>query len=423
MPKNEEPIIFYGYVLAVAGIVIQLMVWGTYYSFGVFFKPMSHELGWTRAMTSGGYALAYLVYGGLSVVAGRVSDRLGPKVVLIASGFFLGLGYLLMSHASALWHLYLFYGVFAGIGLGCADTPVLSTIARWFVKSRGTLTGIAKAGAGVGMFILPLLAGWVTDNYSWRPAFTVFGSLSMTAIIVAALFFKTDPNQTGHLPYGAIDEVTADANASPCQFSLWEAMATSQFWILCSIWFLAVFCVQVMLGHIAPHVSDLGISETVGASMLSLIGFASILGRLGLGSISDWLGNRNALFIALCFLAVSLILLQFASKVWLFYLLVILYGVAHGAFFTLISPTLAEIFGLRALGSVVGAVLLSATLGGAIGPFLAGHIFDKTDSYRLVFLLCMALSVVAIILVFFVRPIKPEGHGNVMGIWGTSVNK
>ena len=408
MTEDRKPKFFYGYVIVGAGFVIQLVVWGTYRTYGIFFTPLSSEFGWTSAETSGAYSFAYLLCGFLAIIAGRLSDKLGPRMVLITCGLFLGLGYLLMSQVSSIWQLYLFLGVMVGAGNSGADAPILSTVARWFVRRRGMVTGITKAGVGIGMLIIPLLAAWLISSYGWRNAYVVIGIIALVGVVSPALFLKRDPGQVGQLPDGATGIEKTDLNIDTPQFSLREVIGIRQFWIFSAVWFLLSFCAQIVMLHIAPHVIDLGISAAIAAAILGTIGGVSILGRIGMGGVSDKLGYKATFIMALSFLAAALVWVQFAREAWMFYLFATLYGIAHGAFFTLVSPLLAELFGLRSLGAIFGVVTFAGTVGGSIGPVLSGRIFDITSSYQPAFLICLALSVVAIILMFFLRPISNE---------------
>lgn len=414
MVHDRSHKLFYGYVVVGAGFVTSLLIWGTYRTYGLFFTPLSSEFGWTSTETSGAFSLAFLLYGFLAIVSGRLSDKFGPRVVLITSGAFLGLGYLLMSQVGSILQLYLFYGIVVGTGM-TGDVPVLATVARWFVKRRGVVTGITKAGAGLGMVIIPLLAGWLISSSGWRNAYIVIGIISLVGIVPAALFLKRDPGQIGELPDGVTELEAVDANIDTRQFSLGEAMGTRQFWIFAAIWFILIFCTQIVMVHIAPHVIELGISPTIAAIILSVIGGTSILVRLVTGGISDRLGNKSVFIMAVSFLIASLVWVQFARETWMFYLFATLYGVAHGANYTLLSPTLAELFGLRSLGVILGVITFSGNIGGAISPVLSGRIFDITGSYQLAFLVCLALSVIAIILLFFLKPISNEALTKVHG--------
>ncbi len=145
MTETRKSKFFYGYIVAITAFFIMVLIWGTYYSFGIFFKPVSTEFGWTRAMTSGAFSLSMIMYGLLGIVMGGLNDRLGPRLVMTFCGFFLGLGYLLMSQTNTIWQLYLFYGGIIGIGMGGSWVPLTSTIARWFVKRRSMVTGIVAS--------------------------------------------------------------------------------------------------------------------------------------------------------------------------------------------------------------------------------------------------------------------------------------
>jgi len=137
-----------------------------------------------------------------------------------------------------------------------------------------------------------------------------------------------------------------------------------------------------------------------------MIGATSVLGRITMGSVSDRMGYKSVFIMALSLLIASLAWVQYAQEAWMFYPLAVLYGIAHGAIYTLSSPILAELFGLKSLGAIIGTVVFIGTIGGSIGPFLSGNIFDITGSYRLSFLICLALSIVALILMLFLRPTR-----------------
>ena len=157
-PHGGKPEFFYGYIVVVAAFLIMVAIFGLYYCFGIFFDPMLLEFGWTRAMTSGAFSLSMVVYGLLNVAVGGLTDRFGPRMVVTICGLLIGLGYLLMSQISAVWQLYLFYGVIIGAGMGGSFIALLSSVARWFVKRRGMMTGIVMAGIGIGTLIGPPVA-------------------------------------------------------------------------------------------------------------------------------------------------------------------------------------------------------------------------------------------------------------------------
>ncbi len=411
MPDKKKPGLFYGYVIVAAGILVSILLVGAYTSFSVFFKPMSSELGWIRATTSVAASLSALVVGLAGIATGRLTDKYGPKVVFITCGLFTGVGTLLMSQVNSLWQLYLYYGLLVGIGMTGCDIPVITTVARWFVRRRGMMVGITKVGAGIGIMLVPLLSSWLIVEYDWRRAYIITGLVLLVGVTALAFLFKRDPGQIGRLPDGVM-ETPVSTSTPDIRFSLREAMATRQFWTFSAMWFSFAFCMEVVMIHIVPHVTDLGFSETTGALVLSVIGGFSILGRFGLASLSDILGTKKVYIIAMALLALSLVCLLLAREPWTFYLFAALYGTAHGACFATLSPIIAGLFGVGSLGAILGIVLFIGTTGSLISPVLAGRIFDIIGNYQMAFWICLAFSIVGLLLIATLRPISRQGGPN-----------
>ena len=405
MAKNGAPKFFYGYIIVLAGFFLQVVGWGLCSTFGVFFNPLLIEFGWTRAMISGAFSLSFLILGFISIIVGGLNDRLGPRMIMVVCGLFLGSGYLLMSQLNTIWQLYLFYGVIVGIGMSGMDVLSLSTIARWFVRRRGMMSGIVKAGAGIGMVIMPPIANWLISSYGWRTSYFIIGIIALVFIILVAQFLRRDPAQMGQLPDGEEKVNIGCLNSADGGFSLQEAIHARQFWMLCVIFLLVTFCVEAIIVHIVPHATDLGISAVSAANILAAIGGVSIIGRFVMGSAGDKAGNRLAIIVCFLILLVSLLWMLVAKELWMLYLFACVYGFAHGGFFALISPSVAEFFGLSSHGVILGAVFCLTTIGGAIGPVLAGHIFDVTSSYQLAFLVFTVVCIVGFILTLLLKPV------------------
>ena len=408
MAENRQPKFFYGYVVVVAGFVILVLMYGTLYSFGVFFKPVLTEFGWTRAMTSGAYSLCFLLSGAVAMVTGRLNDRFGPRMVMVGCGLLLGLGYLLMPQISAIWQLYLFYGVIIGMGMSGGVTPSLSTVARWFVKRRGLMTGITVAGIGAGTLITPPIANWLISTFSWRTSFTIIGITVLVLIVGLAQFLRRDPSKMGLLPYGANAATGEKSSLDTTGLSLQEAIRTRQFWMLFAIYICGGFFIQIIIVHIVIHTTGLGISAASAAVVLAIVGGGNIAGRLMAGAAADRLGNKLTITAALILMAVVFLWLQIAEEVWMLYLFAAIFGLAHGGIICMMSPLTAELFGLRCHGALLGIIMFGSTIGGAIGPIVAGRIFDITSSYQMAFIICAAVAVAAFMIVIFLRPIYSQ---------------
>jgi len=406
LDNSKKPRFYYGYVVVIAGFFIMLVLWGTIYSYGVFFKPMAGEFGWTRAMTSGAYSLYMILHGGLYLVTGRLTDRFGPRKVMTVCALFFGAGFILMSQVNAIWQLYLFYGVLIGIGASGGSVPVFSTVARWFVRRRGIMTALTATGVGVGTIIVPLIARRLISSYDWHFSYLIVGIVALVVLVLASQFLRRDPAQMGHLPYGGGEIEQPDLILQVEGFSFWEAIRTQPFWLFCLIMFVFGSVAQASIVHIVPHATDLGISPTVAAGIIAIFGGASIGGRVGMGGAADRVGKKKVLFIGYVLFLIAFLLIIPARELWALYLFAVIFGIAYGGGEVLMSPVVAELFGLKALGAILGATIFAATLGGTVAPLLAGYIFDVTLSYQLAFIVFAVLSIVALVLVLLLKPTK-----------------
>ncbi|MFC2032231.1 MFS transporter [Chloroflexota bacterium] len=398
LTEGRQRRFFYGYIVILAAFIIYIVMGGTFSTFGVFFKPMLTEFGWTRAMISGAYSLYALLFGLFGIVAGRLNDRLGPRFIIAGCSFLMGLGFLLMSQISAIWQLYLFYGVIIAAGRGSVFISLLSTISMWFVKRRGLMIGIAASGIGLGGVIMPPVTNWLIINYGWRTSYAIVGIIAMVLVVIAAQFLRREPSEVGLSPYGG-GEIEVDGSRSVVRgFSLHEAIRTSQFWIYFAILLCGFFCVDTMLVHIVPHTTDLQISAANAANILAIINGSSIAGRLIIGIASDRIGNKLALIVSFILMSIALFWLLAAKEVWMFYPFAIIFGIGFGGTAVLISPIVAWLFGLSSHGVILGVVSFGASIGSIIGPFSTGFIFDATGSYHIAFLTIAIISTLGLLL-------------------------
>lgn len=398
---------FYGYNIVAAGFTIQAVCIGALFAYGVFFKEIQAEFGWSRATISGASSLALLMMGAAGVLAGRLNDRIGPRILITVSAVFLGLGYLLLSRIQSPWQLYVVYGILAGIGFSTHDVITLSTVARWFDKRRGAMSGIVKVGTGSGQLLGPMLATLLLAVFGWRYSNVIIGAAILVALLLVAQLMRRDPQGMGLLPDGRISKSNGwNAEVTEQSLTLKEAARIEQFWTLCITEFAIFFCLFTIVVHIVPHARDLGLAPAYAAGVLSTIGGVSIVGRIVMGAANDRIGGKRALVICIIMLFCSFVWLQLASTAWMLFLFAVIYGFAHGGFFTVVSPMVAEWFGTGSHGMLFGIVLFCGTLGGSVGPLVAGRIFDVTGSYQMVFLMLAGLTVIGFVLMMWLRPIR-----------------
>ena len=399
--------IYYGYRIVAATSVIQMMYLGCVFTFGVFFPEFEAEFGWSRATISGASSLMFLMMGVLAIFMGRVNDAFGPRVLLTVAVSIFAVGYLLMYRMTTIWELYLFYGLLGGLGMGAHDVVTLSTVARWFIRHRGLMSGIVKAGAGIGQVLIPLAAAVLVSIYGWRQACLLIGVVTLVIMVLAAQVVRRDPAELGLRPLGDEKRPDLESGAGEGGLTFQQAATTRPFWILCLAKLSDFFCLLTIMTHIIPHGIDQGFAPATAVAVLSLIGGCSILGRILLGSAFDRIGVKRSLGTCFLVLLVTLILLQVSTDPRLLFVFAPIYGIAHGGFFAIASPSVAHYFGMRSHGTIFGFVLFFGTLGGTVGPLLSGRIFDVTGSYDIAFMILIGFAIFGLLLTAALRPVKP----------------
>lgn len=395
--------LFYGFIVVAACFVVMVMVYGLNYSFGVFFKPVAADFGWSKATTSGAYSMMAFLSGIMGIFAGRITDKYGGRMIGIICALAMGGGFLLLSRLASLWEFYLYYSVIIGIGVGSSWPGLMVVPAKWFKARRGLMTGIVASGVGVGTLITPPIASWLIENYSWNVSYASLGIAALVVIGIVAWFIKKDPAKVGQRIYGD-DSIPVEGGVTLLPgLSVPQALRTARFYIACAIYLCFGYCLISILIHIAPHAGEMGISPTIAATIVSVIGGASILSRVLVAGASDRFGVKATLIFSLALLPIALVLLQFVSTLPVLYIFAALFGFSYGGIMSLMSLVTARLFGLRAVGVLMGVVTLLYTIGGAIGPSATGYIYDITGSYSTAFWIATAVAVLACVLAIVIK--------------------
>jgi len=392
MAKGGKQRPYYGYVIVTMSFFILLVMWSCILSFGVFVKPLEVEFGWSRTMTSGAYSLCMILLGLLFIVAGRLNDRFGPRLVVTIGSLFGGLGFISLYWMSSLWQLYLFFGVMIAIGASVGYVPLSSTVARWFVNKRGLMTGIVLSGSSLGTVLGPMISTHLIASYGVQTSFLILGLVTLTLIPIFAQFLKRDPGEKNVGPLGS-NQVTEETSSS---FSI--AALSKPFWFFFIISICYGMSEMAILVHIVPHATDMGLPLRAAVSILTVIGLGNIVGRIGLGGIGDKIGSGPALVVNFVLVSIAMIMLLFAKQLWILSVFGVLYGLGIGGLATLISIVAAELFGMKRHGMFLGIFAFAGAIGNAGGPFLAGFIYDTLGSYQVAFVVLIAFGVLGIII-------------------------
>jgi len=398
----------YGWVMVIIAIFVLAIETLTICAFGIFLIPITTEFGWDRGEFSGVLTVMLIVAGFLGILTGRLSDKYGPRIPVTIGGIIAGGGFLLLSIVSSLWQVYLVWGLFIGIGTSCIYIPTLSTIPKWFAKNSGVAMGLTATGLGIGGIVTPILAQWLISSYGWQQALIILGIIILIIVAPIAQFMKHSPQMAGLSPYGANSSIKQKQSSPPTikGFHFNKSVKTVRFWILGSIIFFFLFAVQIVSTHFVPLAVDNGIHAILAASILSIIAATSIIGRNLVGFVCDKVGTKLTLIASLSMLTLSLIWLFFTKELWTFYVFAILFGIAYGGIIPVRTLIVAEIFGHKSLGTTLGSVTLFGTVGSAIGPLVAGSVYDVTGSYNLAILICTVICALSIILTWILYRIK-----------------
>ena len=400
----KKPRFFFGWYLVGLMVVSMMLVYGVRNSFPVFFGPVLDDFGWFRGSTAIMLALNILVYGLAAPVAGSLVDRWKPRWVAFAGIFVLASATALCYLADELWHFYLFFGILAPIGAACCGIAVLNpALMHWFHKRRQLAIGLGQIGGGLsftyGMLIDVVISGW-----GWRSSFFVMAGLLIVVLLpLYILYFHFRPEDKG-LKADGIDEAPVVNESSQNigvvihDWTLRKAMGTHRLWflVLTQICYWGIGNYSV-LAHQIKFAVDVGFSSTLATSVFALFGIASIVGQIA-SPISDKIGREKTVTLA-AVLAIgallALISVKDASQPWLLYFYAVSSGFGTGLFSPTIFVGLADIFHGRNIGAISAMLLLGTGIGGAVGPWLGGYIYDVTDSYHNAFIISMVAFAVS----------------------------
>jgi len=415
----KRPVFFYGWVIVVVCAILNTLAYGIRHSFSVFFPPILDEFGWSRGSTAIMLSLNVFIYGIMAPLAGSLADRWKPRRVMLIGIAILGLATTGCAFASELWHFYLFFGALAPIGIAfCAFPLVTPTVANWFVKRRGLVIGLAHMGAGLS-FAYGAFAEYVISQVGWRSAYFVVAGVMVAILLpLVLLFFRYRPEDKGLKAYGTAKlatyeslpvETTALQNHTSRDWTLGQAMKTHQLWLmmLSQFFFWGIGC-YLVLAHQVKFAEDVGYSSTFAASIFALFGIFMAAGQLS-GLISDRVGREATVTFASILTIgalVALISVKDTSQTWLLYMYAVCFGYGAGIFTPAMFAGMADLFHGRHFGAISALVLTGMGVGGAIGPWLGGYIYDISGSYIISFFLCIACFVLASIAFWIAAPRK-----------------
>ncbi len=400
---NETPQvrkkIYYGWVIVAACSLSMAISYGIIYSYSVFFKPIAAQFNWDRATVASIYSLAMIFRGAVTVPIGWLADRYGPAKIFGFCGVMITAGLVLTSRVSELWQFYTTYAIILPVGLCGAYTIGSAVTSRWFVTKRGMALGIVAAGSGFGTLLLVPLSQHLINIFDWSGAYAIIGSVAGGVTIATALLLKSAPPQE-------TSSLGKTENSTPARKSvsgMREMILSREMLLVIAIFGLINFCIQMVMVHLVNFATDIGISSLQAAGYLGIIGVISIAGRLIMGGMADRIGTYHSLVVCGVLLLVSLIVLFFNTTPVGFLIFAVLFGFAYGGEIPQLPMLIADIFGVRAMGSLMGIAIFISMFGAALGPWVGGKVYDLTRNYHYAFAIAAIAGMIRLFLIIGFR--------------------
>lgn len=353
-----------GWVAVGAAFVAMTAVFGVAYSFGAFFAPMAAEFGVGSGATSLVFSITACCWFLLGPVSGRAVDRFGPRPVLLVGAAALAGGLLLTSAAQELWVGYVGYGLGVGIAVACGYVPMVAVVGAWFDRRRALAIGIAVAGIGVGTLAGPPVAAVLIAASGWRQAHVLLGLGGALLLVVGAVVVRRPPEPVGGEP-----------------LVLREVVRTAEFRVVYLATLLASVALFVPFVFLPTAAAAVGVPPVAAAALIGVIGVASVAGRLVIGAVADRFGRVRTFQACFALLAVSFLVWFLATSWPGFVAFAVVLGTGYGGWIALQPTVLAQMFGVRGLGALVGLVYTAAGVGALAGPPLAGVVVDATGGF------------------------------------------
>ncbi|HAL46272.1 MAG: MFS transporter [SAR202 cluster bacterium] len=415
-PAQESPSdgshrnIFYGWWIVFAGSMSQAYTSGAFWQgFGAFFDPIVEHFGWGKAITGAAVSLQRTESGLISPFVGWFIERFGPRNVMLFGVIATGLGFILLSRINNLWQFYAAFAIITvGLSFGSFLT-VTTTVANWFVNRRARALAIMSAGSGIGGLLVPLIV-WFIATTDWRTGLVAIGVGFMAVGLPVAFVMRSRPEDYGLLPDGARPNDdgsgaggTSGFGAEPeAAFTTRQAMATLTFWQMA----LAMGGGQLIISASVYQISAMssfGVSRTVGGMVIMAVSIIGLMGRLTSGFFGDQLDKRYVLAVSFAMQFVGTLLFAFIGGTWHLIGFIVFWGIGFGVSIPIRFAMLADLFGRRHFGSIMGIMMTFSTVFGVVGPIMVGWMADYRGSYREPYVILAVAVLVCIPLILTVK--------------------
>jgi MFS family permease len=399
--------VFYGWWITLACSLIGLYVAGTiFFGFTAFFEPIAAEFGWSYTQISFAVSLRGMEMGIFAPLVGFLADYFGPRKVLFGGVITTGAGLILLGQTQSLTMFYCSFVLLAFGAGGCTSVVTMTAVANWFRKKAGIALGLVGSGIGAGGLMVLLIVRLI-DLYQWRTTLIILG-LGMWAIgIPLSLVIRSRPEHYGYIPDGEVPGTSGQSHEiqdKGMEIAFKEALKMRTFLYLNLVEFVRMMTVIAVFTHIMPYLSSVGMPRATAGMVAAAIPLIGIIGRFGFGWIGDIYDKKHVMAVTMALIILGMLALSLVHMRWIIIPFMILYAFGHGGSMVVRSAIVREYFGRDSFGKIFGIIMGSASIGGIIGPTLAGWSFDTWGSYRPIWHVLIGLLVIGTILTLKLEP-------------------
>jgi MFS family permease len=383
---------FYGWAIAASAFFTLLVTNGlTFAGITVFDPAMLKEFGWSRGTLKFRDFLTMALAGVLSPLAGAIADKYGVKWLMAGGAALLAVALVAYGQIGSAAAMYAVHVLFAVVLASCGIVMAVILVSRWFVKKRGTATGLAMVGTSAGGALFPALGGLLVGTYGWRTSLTLYAIFPAALVIVILLLIRERPADMGLEPLGAA--APGSAGGPPPGLDYGEAVRTRTFWLIAAAGSMTFYAILGISANLVLHLRGQGLDLPAAARGLSWMFIMGLVGKFLFGYLADLFDHKRVLLVNLAIMFAGSLALA-SMQMRLFWPFVILFGLGWGGIYTLLQLLTMDAFGLKAAGRVLGTRTVMDAVGGGLGPWVTGWLFDRTGSYQVPFLVVSALILV-----------------------------
>jgi MFS family permease len=394
----------YRWVIVAAGGLLGCVAVGAMFSLPVFLQPMSKETGWSVTGISTAMTIGFLAMAVASMVWGGLSDRFGPRPVVLTGSVVLAASLALASRATSLVEFQFTFGLLVGAATAAVFAPMMACVTGWFDTQRSLAVSLVSAGMGMAPLTMAPFAAWLVTIHDWRSSMLIIAGITAALMIPVSLLVRRPPALTGHHPEMLANEPQAGMTVR-------EAVVSPQFITLMLANF---FCCATHSGpifHTVSYAVTCGIPMIAAVSIYSVEGLAGMFGRIGFGLAGDRFGAQRVLVLGLLAQAFGVLSYAFVNELGGFYAVAMVVGFIYAGTMPLYAVIIRENFPLKMMGTIMGGTAMAGSLGMSTGPLVGGMIYDHFNGYALMYIASCGMGLAATLILLGFRPFPAKQQG------------